>query len=353
MWPGPSRNIVGAASLSLVAAAPRGPADVLPLREAAPSSGPGGAVRVYPGLSGLERLRPDWETIAAPWGSPMMSPAWIQAWAEVYGLEQDVEFRVAGDRSVRVPVEGPEELRDVADSFNQLATSLDEQERLRHDFIANAAHELRTPLTSIREGTNMFLEGLGGEVSERQRELLTIIAEESSRLLDMVNPLLELSKLEAGVLPINISRTDLALLIARPLREVAPLAAGKNITIESDIAELPPASVDAERILQVLRNLIGNALKFTPPGGTVSITARREGKEVRISVADTGPGIPAEEIGTVFEKFRQASSVPSPRVQGTGLGLAIVRHIVQSHGGRVWAESKVGQGCTFTFALPV
>ena len=101
MWPGPSRNIVGAASLSLVAAAPGGPADVLPLREAAPSSGPGGAVRVYPGLSGLERLRPDWETIAAPWGSPMMSPAWIQAWAEVYGLEQDVEFRVAGDRSVR------------------------------------------------------------------------------------------------------------------------------------------------------------------------------------------------------------------------------------------------------------
>ena len=141
----------------------------------------------------------------------------------------------------------PPEIGALAGAFNSMCMKLQEVDRMKSDFYALMSHELRTPLTSIREGTNMFLEGLGGEVSQRQRELLTIIAEESSRLIDLVNPLLELSKLQAGVLPINLSQTDLPPLIARSLREVAPLAAAKNITIESDIAELPPAAVEAER----------------------------------------------------------------------------------------------------------
>lgn len=246
----------------------------------------------------------------------------------------------------------PPEIEALAGAFNTMCIKLKEVDRMKSDFYSLMSHELRTPLTSIREGTNMFLEGLGGEVTEKQRELLVIIAEESSRLIDLISRLLELSKLEAGVLTFNVSSTDLPSLITQSIREVAPLAAAKNIGIESDMEEIPPVSVEAERILQVLRNLIGNALKFTPPGGTVRVVVRRTEREVNVSVTDTGPGIPAEELSAVFEKFRQASSAPTPRFQGTGLGLAIVRHIIQAHGGRVWVESEVGRGSTFAFVLP-
>ncbi|HEX9080269.1 MAG TPA: HAMP domain-containing sensor histidine kinase, partial [Desulfuromonadaceae bacterium] len=246
----------------------------------------------------------------------------------------------------------PPEIGALAGAFNTMCVKLKEVDRMKSDFYSLMSHELRTPLTSIREGTNLLLEGLGGEITEKQRELLVIIAEESTRLIDLVSRLLDLSKLESGVLTFNLSRCDLAPLVARSIREVAPLAAAKHIRIESDIEDIPPVCAEAERILQVLRNLIGNALKFTPSGGEVRVAVRRAEGEVEVSVTDTGPGIPEEELGLVFEKFRQASSVSSPRFKGTGLGLAIVRHIVQAHGGRVWAESEVGRGSTFTFVLP-
>ncbi len=250
------------------------------------------------------------------------------------------------------PPSSPPEIGALAGAFNTMCAKLQEADRVKSDFYSLMSHELRTPLTSIREGTNMFLEGLGGEVTAKQRELLVIIAEESSRLIDLVSRLLELSKLEAGMLAFNMSRTDLIPLVAQSVREVAPLAAAKDIRIEHAMEEIPFVTVEAERILQVLRNLIGNALKFTPRGGTVRVAVSRAGGEVTVSVTDTGPGIPKEEFAVVFEKFRQASPVSPPRFQGTGLGLAIVRHIIQAHGGRVWVESEVGRGSTFTFALP-
>lgn len=247
----------------------------------------------------------------------------------------------------------PPEIETLAVAFNTMCMKLREVDRMKSDFYSLMSHELRTPLTSIREGTNLFLEGLVGEVTDKQRELLVVIAEESSRLIDLASSLLDLSKLEAGVLAFNFSCAGLSPLIAQSVREVTPLAMAKNIGIESDIADIPPASMDSERMLQVLRNLIGNALKFTPPGGMVRIAARSTEGEITLSVTDTGPGIPPEETGIVFDKFRQAIAARSPTFQGTGLGLAIVRHIVEAHGGRVWVESEVGRGSTFTFALPV
>lgn len=250
-------------------------------------------------------------------------------------------------------ISSPPEIRALAATLNTTSIRLKEIDRMKSDFYSLMSHELRTPLTSIREGTNLLLEGLGGEITKKQQELLIIIAEESSRLLDLVSRLLELSKLEAGVLKLNPSKTELSPLIARSLREMTPLAAAKNIRIEVEIGEIPSVSIEAERILQVLRNLISNALKFTPPGGMIRVTVRRSDREVNVSIADTGPGIPEEEIGVIFEKFHQASSASSLRFQGTGLGLAIVRHIIEAHGGKVWVKSEVGQGSTFTFALPV
>ena len=215
------------------------------------------------------------------------------------------------------------------------------------------SHELRTPLTSIREGTNLFLEGVGGEVTEKQRKLLTIISEESDRLIDLVNSLLDLSKLEAGMVPFHFTEEDLGPLIDRSLLELMPLAESRNIKLEKEIGEVTPVLLDTEKIRQVLRNLIGNALKFTSPGGLVRVVARRTDEGVHVSVIDTGSGIPPEQVQGIFEKFRQIYPVNSRRLQGTGLGLAIVKQIVHAHRGRIWVKSKMGQGSSFTFVLPV
>lgn len=268
-------------------------------------------------------------------------------------MKRKAEEIADGVFNADLDLKSPPEIGALADAFNTMCFKLKELDRMKSDFYSLMSHELRTPLTSIREGTNMFLEGLGGEITEKQRDLLIIIAEESSRLIDLVGRLLDLSKLEAGVLALNFSVTDLPPLVAQSIREVTPLAAAKNIRLECEIEEIPPVSVESERILQALRNLIGNALKFTPPGGIVSVAVNRRGEEVSVSVADTGPGIPNEELNVVFDKFRQASSASPARFPGTGLGLAIVKHVIQAHGGRVWAESESGHGSTFTFVLPV
>lgn len=267
-------------------------------------------------------------------------------------MKKKAEEIAGGVFNADLELQSPPEVGALADAFNTMCIKLRELDRVKSDFYSLMSHELRTPLTSIREGTNMFLEGLCGEVTEKQQELLIIIAEESSRLIDLVSRLLDLSKLEAGVLTLNFSMTDLSSLVARSIREVVPLAEAKSIRIESDIQVIPAVSVESERILQVLRNLIGNALKFTPPGGVVRVAVHLAEGEVNVSVTDTGHGIPREEISVVFEKFRQASPASSPGFPGTGLGLAIVRHIIQAHGGRVWVESELGQGSTFTFVLP-
>ena len=256
----------------------------------------------------------------------------------VYGPELDLK--------------SPPEIGALAQAFNFMSAKLRNVDKMKSDFYSLMSHELRTPLTSIKEGTNLFLEGHGGPVTEKQKWLLTIVAEESNRLIELVNSLMDLSKLEAGMLAYNFTKTELVSLVTTAAGEVLPLAEAKKIRIGTDVDDVPPITVDPERILQVLRNLIGNALKFTPAGGVVNITVRRREVGVGVSVSDTGPGIPKEHQSAIFDKFRQASLAGKKKIPGTGLGLAIVKHIVQDHGGVVWVESDVGQGCTFTFVLP-
>jgi signal transduction histidine kinase len=252
------------------------------------------------------------------------------------------------EADLRVP--SSPEIGALAKAFNTMCSKLKEVDRMKSDFFALMSHELRTPLTSIKEGTNLVLEGCCGEVTEKQKKVLLIIAAESNRLIGLVNSVLDLAKLESGLLAFNFSKADLSPLIERVAVEVGPLAEAKRIKIIREVRDLPPLTMDAERMLQVMRNLIGNALKFTPRGGTVSITARREKDAVIVAVADTGPGIPKEHATAIFDKFRQIPGVNKP--SGTGLGLAIVRHIIQAHGGSVWVESEAGSGSTFTLQLP-
>ena len=247
----------------------------------------------------------------------------------------------------------PPEIGQLAQAFNYMSAKLRQVDTMKSDFYALMSHELRTPLTSIKEGTNLFLEGHGGPVTDRQRKLLTIIAEESNRLIELVNSLMDLSKLEAGMVSYNFVKTEIPPLVARAVVEVTPLAEAKKIRISKDIGEVPAVSLDPERMLQVLRNLIGNALKFTPPGGMVGITVGRREAGIAVSVTDTGPGIPKEHQATIFDKFRQAAVSGVGKNAGTGLGLAIVKHVVQDHGGALWVESEVGRGSTFYVTLPV
>lgn len=246
----------------------------------------------------------------------------------------------------------PPEIKALDEAFNIMSRKLRDVDELKANFYTMMSHELRTPLTSIREGSTMLLQGLGGEVTEKQQELLSIISEESDRLIEMVNPLLELSKLESGTLPFNFSPTDISLLIPKLVREMTPLAEAKAILLEYVVKPLPEIPIDRERMMRAIRNLIGNALKFTPAGGKVQVTADLSGKGIQVSVVDTGPGIPKEDLGIIFEKFHQGSLASSGKFHGTGLGLAVVRYIVEKHGGKIWVESKEGCGSSFIFALP-
>jgi two-component system sensor histidine kinase GlrK len=246
----------------------------------------------------------------------------------------------------------PPEIEELTRAFNFMCNKLKEVDKMKSDFFSLMSHELRTPLTSINEGTNLFLEGHGGEVTEKQKKLLSIISEESNRLIKLVNSLLDLSKMEAGMLAYNFSESQIDPLIHKAIIEVIPLALARKIKIEKQVGDLRPVRMDTERILQVLRNLLGNALKFTPNGGLISVSARLAGEWVEVSVADTGPGIPEEHLSTIFDKFRQVDPKKSGSFKGTGLGLAIAKHIVIKHGGKIWIESTLGKGSTFFFVLP-
>ncbi|MFA5072906.1 MAG: ATP-binding protein [Nitrospirota bacterium] len=268
--------------------------------------------------------------------------------SEMHRKTKDIS---AGVFEANLKVDSPPEIEELARAFNTMCAKLQEVDKMKMDFFALMSHELRTPLTSIKEGTNLLLEGKGGEITDKQKKLLSIISEESDRLIALVNSVLDLSKLESGMLNFTFARTDIAPLISQAVHEVGPLAEAKRITVTLTLKEMPLVSLDSERMLQVLRNLLANALKFTPQGGTVEIAAGCCKQGILITVTDTGPGIPKEHLDVIFDKFRQAPGFA--RFPGTGLGLAIVKHIILKHGGTVWVQSTEGNGSTFSVQLPV
>jgi two-component system sensor histidine kinase GlrK len=268
-------------------------------------------------------------------------------------LKQKTQEIADGKFEGNLRITSPPELRELAASFNLMCQKLNDLEKMKADFYASMSHELRTPLTCIKEGTGLLLDGVAGSTTEKQRKLLTIVAQESNRLISLVTSLLDLSKMEAGMMTYGLEKSALAPLIQKAVVEIAPLIEAKDIKIETEIAgELPPIKIDRERILQVLRNLLGNAAKFTPKSGKVKVKARTVNSGIEVSVWDTGPGIAAENLEAIFEKFRQGRSDGASSANGTGLGLAIAKQIITSHGGRIWAENQADRGSTFFFILP-
>ena len=258
-----------------------------------------------------------------------------------------------GNFTANVEVRSPPEIRELAQALNSMSEKLAALDRMKADFFASMSHELRTPLTSIKEGTGLLLDGIGGPISDKQRRLLDILAEESQRLIKLVSSLLDLSKMEAGMMSYDFELGTVEPLIERAIAEIMPLVEAKQIKIESRfVTPLPAVRIDPERLLQVLRNLLGNAVKFTPQGGAVSVSAERSSDGLKIAVKDSGMGIPAENLQSIFEKFNQGNQLNGQARHGTGLGLAIAKSIISSHGGSVWAESQLGQGSTFIFVLP-
>ena len=252
-----------------------------------------------------------------------------------------------------LPVFSSPEISELAQAFNLMIQKLRNLDKMKSDFFSTMSHELRTPLTSIKEGIALLKEEAAGPITAKQKKLLDIIAQESHRLIDLVNSSLDLSKMEAGMMTYRFEPAGLVPLIDRVIKEMGPLVEAKKIKFEKTIkGNLPSIKLDQERILQVLRNLVGNAVKFTPEGGQVGISAEAINQGIEVAVRDTGPGIPEEHLLTIFNKFHQVVPTKSYQIKGSGLGLAIVKYIIQSHGGRVWVESTLGQGSTFYFWLP-
>ena len=244
-------------------------------------------------------------------------------------------------------------IAELAKAINTMCFRLQEVDEIKSGFFSHMSHELRTPLTSIKEGTTLLIEGFGGAVSEKQQHILNIIVQESNRMIDLVNSLLDLSKMEAGMLEYQFAPTDISTLVKQTLESLAPLAEAKNISIDNRISIQQPVKVDQEMMMQVFRNIVGNAIKFTPEKGNITLDAEVRKSFVEITIHDTGIGIAKEDIKRIFHKFQQIIPLKGKKVKGTGLGLATVKQIIIAHGGKVWATSQVGQGSTFYITLPL
>lgn len=259
--------------------------------------------------------------------------------------------RIANGRyEERVQVNGEDELAQLAVRFNQMAEKLDQVESMRRRLIGDVSHELRTPLTAIKGS----MEGLMDGILPANDETFQQIHAEVDRLNRLVDDLQELSRVEARAYQLDIRRIDVSSLAQTVAKRLATRFESKHILLELELTpDLPPVLADEDRAIQILTNLTGNALQYTPEGGRVTISAKQISDEVQITVRDTGIGIPPEHISHIFDRFYRVDKSRSRHAGGgSGIGLTIASALVEAHGGRIWVESAgEGNGSTFTFTL--
>jgi two-component system OmpR family sensor kinase len=256
-----------------------------------------------------------------------------------------------GQTGIRAPVSGPNEVRGLARSFNTMVEQVEAVQQSQRDFVANVSHELKTPLTSIQGFSQALLDGTAA-TPEATARAARVIHEETERMRRMVDDLLTLARFDAGQMVMAREPVELGPLLSSCVEKLAPQAQAAHVTVELDASEKVTVPGDADRLAQVLTNLVDNSIAHTPQGGKVTLAVHRSAESsVEIAVTDSGEGIPAEEISRVFERFYQVDK-SRPRRRGAGLGLAIVKEIVEAHGGTIVAESVVGLGSRFTVRLP-
>ena len=239
------------------------------------------------------------------------------------------------------------------DEIQDKSRQLEEASQHKSQFLANMSHELRTPLNAILGYTELMADGAYGEPSEKMLGILQRLEANGKHLLGLINDVLDLSKIEAGQLVLELSDYSVQDIAQTVRSTLEPLAADKKLGFKVEVApKLPSGRGDGRRLTQVLINLVGNAIKFTD-AGEVAIKAEAHNGSFHVSVRDTGPGISADDQAKLFQEFQQADNAITRKKGGTGLGLAISKRIIEMHGGRIWVESQPGQGSTFTFTLPV
>lgn len=280
---------------------------------------------------------------------------------ELEDLNRNLEFRVA--EKTENLTKAYERLQfsnqnlAVANRELELANKkLKELDQLKSDFISVVSHELRTPLTSIKAFTELIIMK-PRMTGEKRNRLLSIINNETDRLARLINDILDLTKIEAGKLSWHVTRVSLSEIIRNSVNSMRSLADNKSLSLIMNVpASLPTLYGDRDRLIQVITNILSNAVKFTPDGGTISINAFTENDpryQIMVKISDTGVGIPSRDFDVIFEKFRRSGDVLTTHAEGTGLGLAITKQIVEYHGGRIWAESTPGKGSSFSFILPL
>jgi signal transduction histidine kinase len=228
-----------------------------------------------------------------------------------------------------------------------------EIDRMKSDFISSVSHELRTPLTSIKAYAETMLSDKN-MTEETRREFLSVINEESDRLTNLINDILEISRIESGTIEITRKSVNVISVVSRAVADLEHLAGKKKIRLQTDIAEQLPLTLgDENKIHSMVSNLVNNAIKFTPDNGLITVSAQisHDGSQLIIKVADNGMGIPKEDLPKIFGRFYRVNR-PGKQIQGTGLGLAIVKEIVIRHDGRIEVESEIEKGSTFTVYLP-
>jgi signal transduction histidine kinase len=244
-------------------------------------------------------------------------------------------------------------LNRMSEELGRLYEQLERASRHISQFLANMSHELRTPLNAILGYTELILDNIYGAVPEKIREVLGRVQGSGRHLLELVNDVLDLSKIEAGQLVLSLSDYSMKEILQTVTTAVESLAAEKHLALRVTVpAELPRGTGDERRIAQVLLNLVGNAIKFTE-SGEVAIRAMAADGRFLVAVSDTGPGIAEADQQKIFEEFHQADGSSTWQKGGTGLGLSIAKRIVELHRGRLWVESSPGRGSTFWFTLPV
>lgn len=253
----------------------------------------------------------------------------------------------------RVIVHSNDEVGDLAQAFNHMAAQLDKLDEVKADFISHASHELRTPVAAIKNAASLFAEVSTSELNGDQKKLLAILTENANRLSHLINDLLDVARLELNQVQLSLEKVQLADVLDRCVTAIEPLAQEKKLTVHKQYSTgLTEIAIDQEKIEQVVTNILSNAIKFTPENGRITVATEDQPEAIKTSITDTGIGIPADKLLLIFSKFQQIKEQRHAAVKGTGLGLTISKYIIEAHGGKIWANSELGSGSTFSFILP-